>query len=111
MQCQGKPAERGAAHALQFSPRPCAGGELSRHWPTGQRTRPHSPEFRQWWRRHEVDAPCQGVRALDLPDLGEIDFEHTSLVVDESRHLRLVIYAVREGEPKADAFASWLVEA
>ncbi|WFF42036.1 XRE family transcriptional regulator [Salinicola endophyticus] len=68
----------------------------------------HSPEFRQWWRRHEVDAPCQGVRALDLPDLGEIDFEHTSLIVDESRHLRLVVYAVREGEPQADAFARWV---
>ncbi|GAA5172796.1 MULTISPECIES: hypothetical protein [Halomonadaceae] len=26
----------------------------------------HSPEFCQWWRRHEVDAPCQSVRSISM---------------------------------------------
>lgn len=68
----------------------------------------HSPEFRQWWHRHEVDAPCQGVRALELDGLGKVDFEHTSLIVDEGRHLRLVVYAVQEGDPQAEVFARWV---
>jgi len=68
----------------------------------------HSSEFRQWWHRHEVDAPCQGIRALELDGLGKIGFEHTSLIVDEGRHLRLVVYAVQEGNPQAGAFVHWV---
>lgn len=68
----------------------------------------HAPEFCQWWRRHEVDAPCQGVRSLELDALGEVGFEHTSLIVDEGRHLRLVVYAVQETDPQAEAFARWV---
>ncbi|WP_275401742.1 transcriptional regulator [Salinicola corii] len=69
----------------------------------------HSPEFRQWWHRHEVDAPCQGVRALELDGLGKVGFEHSSLIVDEGRHLRLVVYVVQEMDPQAEAFARWVI--
>ncbi|MFC0267820.1 helix-turn-helix transcriptional regulator [Kushneria aurantia] len=69
-----------------------------------------SPEFRHWWHRHDVDAPCRGVRALDLDGLGKVGFEHTSLIVDEERHLRLVVYAAREADPLAEAFAEWIGE-
>lgn len=51
-----------------------------------------SPEFKQWWRRHDVDAPCQGTRQMCID--GKVStFEHTSMTVDADRHLRLVIYA------------------
>lgn len=51
-----------------------------------------SPAFNQWWRRHEVHAPCSGVRSLMVN--GEaVPFEHTSLTIDAERHLRLVVYA------------------
>lgn len=51
-----------------------------------------SPDFSQWWRRHDVHAPCGGVRHLRLDD--EVAaFDHTSLTVDAERHLRLVVYA------------------
>ncbi|MCG7600783.1 helix-turn-helix transcriptional regulator [Halomonas sp. McH1-25] len=67
-----------------------------------------APEFRQWWHQHDVHAPCQGVRTLDIDGLGAVGFEHTSLIVDESRHLRLVVYAVQETDPQASAFARWV---
>lgn len=51
-----------------------------------------SPEFKQWWRRHDVDAPCQGTREMRV-DGKVTTFEHTSMTVDADRHLRLVVYA------------------
>ncbi|MBB4731230.1 helix-turn-helix transcriptional regulator [Xanthomonas arboricola] len=51
-----------------------------------------SPEFKAWWRKHDVHAPCNGVRRLVIDGQPE-PFEHTSLTVDEDRHLRLVVYA------------------
>ena len=51
-----------------------------------------SPEFKAWWRTHDVHAPCNGVRDLRL-DVEVVEFEHTSLTIDAERHLRLVVYA------------------
>ncbi|WP_025732344.1 helix-turn-helix transcriptional regulator [Carnimonas nigrificans] len=56
-----------------------------------------SPEFNRWWRQHDVHAPCNGVRRL-LIDSEPVAFEHTSLIVDEDRHLRLVVYAQQQDE-------------
>lgn len=51
-----------------------------------------SPEFKTWWRHHDVHAPCHGVREMCID--GQVEsFEHTTLTVDEDRHLRLVVYA------------------
>ncbi|MDM9561679.1 MULTISPECIES: helix-turn-helix transcriptional regulator [Bordetella] len=55
-----------------------------------------SPEFKAWWDKHDVHAPCNGVRNLIVDGKAE-PFEHTSLIIDEDRHLRLVVYARREG--------------
>lgn len=51
-----------------------------------------STDFRHWWQQHDVDAPCTGVRKLLVGDT-VVPYEHTSLIIDEDRHLRLVIYA------------------
>lgn len=51
-----------------------------------------SPEFAQWWARHDVHAPCEGVRTLCV-DGRLARYEHTSLTIDADRHLRLVVYA------------------
>lgn len=67
-----------------------------------------APEFKAWWREHDVHGACMGVRSLRLPALGEVAFEHATLSVDESRHLRLVVYAPAPDEPLAAAFARWL---
>lgn len=54
-----------------------------------------SPEFNRWWQQHDVHAPCNGTRDLQIG--GEIlTFEHTSLTIDADRHLRLVVYAQSE---------------
>ncbi len=56
-----------------------------------------SPAFKLWWRQHQVQAPCHGVRHL-LVDEQPVPFEFTSLTVDEDRQLRLVVYARKEQE-------------
>lgn len=57
-----------------------------------------SPEFNQWWRQHDVQAPCNGVRQLMVDGKAE-GFEHTTLTIDADRHLRLVVYARVQGVP------------
>ena len=54
-----------------------------------------SPEFKSGWRQHDVQASCTGVRKLIVDGRAE-RFEHTTLTIDEDRHLRLVVYA-RQG--------------
>ncbi|MNI71185.1 hypothetical protein D3C73_1270460 [compost metagenome] len=49
-----------------------------------------------------------GQRKLRVETLGDIAFEHATLTVDESRHLRLVVYAAAPEEPRAAEFAHWL---
>lgn len=51
-----------------------------------------SPEFKAWWQTHDVRASCTGLRMMMIEGKAE-PFEHTSLTVDEDRHLRLVVYA------------------
>lgn len=67
-----------------------------------------SPDFKVWWREHDVHGACMGLRSLHVASLGDIAFEHSTLSVDESRHLRLVVYAPAPGEPKAEDFARWV---
>ncbi|WP_454689540.1 helix-turn-helix transcriptional regulator [Achromobacter aloeverae] len=51
-----------------------------------------SPEFKAEWRKHEVHAPCTGMRRLVIDGRAE-PFEHTSLTIEGERGLRLVVYA------------------
>ncbi|UTW08209.1 helix-turn-helix transcriptional regulator [Pseudomonas benzenivorans] len=67
-----------------------------------------SPDFRAWWRQQDIHGPCQGVRHLHIQGVGPVDFEHTTLTIDEDRHLRLVYYAAKEGLPQSGAFEQWL---
>jgi len=60
-----------------------------------------SPEFKTWWRKHDVHAACNGVRKLIIDSKVEL-FEHTSLTIDEDRHLRLVIYARQQDDAASD---------
>ncbi|CAG9297432.1 helix-turn-helix transcriptional regulator [Celerinatantimonas diazotrophica] len=54
-----------------------------------------SPDFNTWWKQHDVHAPCNGTRYLQI-DGERTTFEHTSLIIDADRHLRLVVYAQSE---------------
>ncbi|PKM34194.1 MAG: transcriptional regulator [Gammaproteobacteria bacterium HGW-Gammaproteobacteria-12] len=67
-----------------------------------------SPDFREWWRQQDIHGPCQGIRHLHIESVGQVVFEHTTLTIDEDRHLRLVYYAAKEGMPQSRDFEQWL---
>ncbi len=71
-------------------------------------------DFKTWWAGQDIHGPCHGIRHLHLAPLGAVDFEHTSLVIDEDRHLRLVYYAIRNdaagNSDTEEAFDYWLHE-
>jgi transcriptional regulator with XRE-family HTH domain len=66
------------------------------------------PEFKAWWQQQDIHGPCQGIRHLHIEAVGPVIFEHTTLTIDEDRHLRLVYYAVKEGIPESQLFEQWL---
>lgn len=51
-----------------------------------------SPEFKNWWRTHNVYMPCDDVCKLMIDGKVEL-FEYTTLTIDDVQHLRLVVYA------------------
>jgi|GEM_PF-6355575 len=51
-----------------------------------------SPEFREYWQQQEVHASCNGKISFKLSDILTESYQHTSLTVDEDKHLRLVVY-------------------
>ncbi|MCM5682399.1 helix-turn-helix transcriptional regulator [Schlegelella sp. S2-27] len=61
-----------------------------------------SAEFRYGWREHLDGDHARGIGSLLAADGTPLSFEHESLVVDEHRHLRLVIYFQHQG-PRAPA--------
>ncbi|MDH4654083.1 MULTISPECIES: helix-turn-helix transcriptional regulator [unclassified Pseudomonas] len=67
-----------------------------------------SPDFRIWWRQQDIHGPCQGIRNLNVESIGPVVFEHTTLTIDEDRHLRLVYYAAKEARAESQAFEQWL---
>lgn len=67
-----------------------------------------SPDFRAWWRQQDIHGPCQGIRHLHIQSVGQVEFEHTTLTIDEDRHLRLVYYAAKKGRPESRSFEQWL---
>ncbi|WP_213663587.1 helix-turn-helix transcriptional regulator [Stutzerimonas stutzeri] len=67
------------------------------------------PDFRTWWRQQDIHGPCQGTRYLQVPDVGPVVFDHTSLTIDVDRDLRLVYYAARDGQAHGRRFEQWLV--
>ncbi|WP_394835544.1 helix-turn-helix transcriptional regulator [Pendulispora rubella] len=56
-----------------------------------------SADFRRWWPEQDVLAPGEGVKRFQHPVAGEIEFEHTSFVVDGGSDLRLVVYTPLPG--------------
>ena len=59
-----------------------------------------SPDFKRWWRQHDVHAACSSTRMLRV-DEEPMAFDHTSLTIDENRHLRMVVYARQEQDASA----------
>lgn len=67
-----------------------------------------SPEFKDWWRRHDVNGCSEGVKTILLDGSPPMTFEHTTYTVDDEPDLRLVVYApvIEEADrPTAEAAA------
>ena len=67
------------------------------------------PDFRSWWRQQDIHGPCQGIRNFNIGAIGNVVFDHTSLIIDVEQELRLVYYAAKEEEPQSTLFEQWLV--
>lgn len=61
-----------------------------------------SPEFEQWWQRHEVCSQFDQHRALIHPIVGRLSFEVTTLHVNGDDKQRLCIYTALPGSESAD---------
>lgn len=51
-----------------------------------------SPEFRQFWRRHDVMSSGEGIKTLWVKGQGDMLFEHTSFSVNGEPDLNLMVY-------------------
>lgn len=67
-----------------------------------------SPGFRDLWRRHDVHSHGRGRRSFLVDSIGSVAFEHTTFIVDEEKHLRLVAYAALAGEAASERFETLL---
>jgi transcriptional regulator with XRE-family HTH domain len=62
------------------------------------RLRAASPEFRDWWDKHEVLRPITGHKRIDHPVGGRMVFEYTSLAIADPPDMKLVVYTPLEQE-------------
>ena len=57
-----------------------------------------SPEFLEWWPRHDVQgAPLERVR-LNHPDVGPLEFDNVSFLVNGDPELRMCVYTAASEE-------------
>jgi ketosteroid isomerase-like protein len=53
-----------------------------------------SADFRRWWQAPTSEEARRGVGSVLTADAERLDFHHETLLVDEHRHLRMVVYFV-----------------
>jgi transcriptional regulator with XRE-family HTH domain len=52
-----------------------------------------SPEFREWWSRHEVAPSAEGRKVLNHPEAGRLVFEHAPFHRADQWEQRLIVYS------------------
>ncbi len=67
-----------------------------------------SPEFRQWWPRHEVLQPLSGHKRIEHPAAGRMLFDYTSLAATDQPDLKLVVFTPLEEAQTAAKLARLL---
>jgi len=70
-----------------------------------------SPEFREWWPRHDIVRLLAGYKRIEHPVAGRMHFEYTSFSVTESAGLRLVVYTPLADERTDEKLAALLRQA
>ena len=53
-----------------------------------------SADFRRWWEAPDSDEARRGITSVMTTDTERQDFYHETLVVDEHRHLRMLVYFI-----------------
>lgn len=51
-----------------------------------------SADFRRWWEAPDTEVARRGIGSVMADDNKRLDFRHETLVVDEHRHLKMVVY-------------------
>jgi transcriptional regulator with XRE-family HTH domain len=69
-----------------------------------------SAEFREWWPRHEVVGSGEGLKQIEHPIAGHLEFEHSVFLRAENSEQRLVLYSPRLGTDTAEKLAGLLAE-
>jgi transcriptional regulator with XRE-family HTH domain len=57
-----------------------------------ERLKSVSPEFAEWWPRHDILPMTEGRKAYDHPLAGRMIVEHTTFSVSDNPELRLVVF-------------------
>lgn len=68
-----------------------------------------SPEFRTWWKQHEVRGEGDGKKVIVHPVVGRMEFEHASFWHADTTDHRLVLYTPVPGEHDTPAKVERLV--
>jgi transcriptional regulator with XRE-family HTH domain len=55
-----------------------------------------SPEFREWWPKHEVLAPFAGYKRIRHPKAGAMAFEYTSFALSDRPDMKLIVFTPLE---------------
>jgi hypothetical protein len=61
-----------------------------------------SPEFHRWWLCQDVNGFGEGLKRIHHAQLGEIEFEHSALAVENAPDLRVIIYTPVAGKKRPD---------
>lgn len=51
-----------------------------------------SADFRRWWENPDSEESRRGIGSILAPDATLLGFRHETLIVDEYRHLKMVVY-------------------
>ena len=57
-----------------------------------ERLKAVSPEFAEWWPRHDILPMTEGRNAYDHPQVGRMIVEHTTFSVIDNPELRLIVF-------------------
>ncbi|KQU86357.1 XRE family transcriptional regulator [Ensifer sp. Root31] len=61
-----------------------------------------SPDFRRWIEQPEMGSYSRGIATVFNTDGTRIDFAHEMLIVDEHRHLKMIVYFTSEDPGRSD---------
>jgi transcriptional regulator with XRE-family HTH domain len=69
-----------------------------------------SPQFREWWQRHEVARSGVGRKIVRHPKAGKLFFEHAVFRLEEATDQRLILYSPLPKENTPEKLAGLLAQ-